>query len=35
MSLVFWGAALLLAYVADEWSTPSADEQSIPAVRTY
>ena len=35
MSLVFWGAALLLVYVANDWLSPSADERSIPAVRTY
>jgi hypothetical protein len=35
LSLVLWFSALLVVYLADDWFSPSADERSIPAVRTY
>lgn len=34
-SFLFWAALLFLAYVADDWSSPPADERSVPATRTY
>lgn len=34
-SLVLWLAALFFVFLADDWSSPAADERSIPAVRTY
>lgn len=34
-SLVLWLAAMLFVYLADDWSSPAADERSIPAARTY
>ena len=34
-SFLFWVAWLLLGYVADDWSSPPADERSVPAARTY
>jgi hypothetical protein len=34
-SSVLWLAALFFVYLADDWSSPAADERTIPAVRTY
>jgi multisubunit Na+/H+ antiporter MnhC subunit len=33
-SLLFWVGLLFLAYVADDWASPPADERSVPA-KTY
>lgn len=35
MSLMFFLVALFITYVADDWSSPAADERSVPASRTY
>ena len=35
MSLLFWVAAFFFVYLADDWSSPAADEMSVPAPRTY
>ena len=35
LSLLFWMAWLFLGYVADDWSSPPADERSAPAAKTY
>jgi len=35
LSLLFWMAWMFLGYVADDWSSPPADEMSVPAARTY
>lgn len=35
MCLLLWIASLFFVYVADDWSSPPADERSIPAPRTY
>jgi hypothetical protein len=35
ISLLFWIAALFIGYVADDLSSPAADERSVPAPRTY
>ena len=35
MTLAIWVASLLFAYVADDWSSPAADERSIPPSRSY
>jgi hypothetical protein len=32
---VFWIASLFVGYVRDEWSSPPADETSVPAPKTY
>jgi hypothetical protein len=32
--IVFWFVALFFFYLADDWSSPAADERSIPAVNT-
>ena len=34
-SLLLWIAALFFVYLADDWSSPTADERSVPAPRTY
>ena len=34
VSIVFWLVALFFVYLADDWSSPAADERSIPAVNT-
>jgi hypothetical protein len=33
--LLFWGAALVSAYLADDVSPTPADERSVPAPRSY
>jgi hypothetical protein len=35
MSLLFWITALFFGYLSDDWSSPAADEKSVPAPRTY
>jgi hypothetical protein len=35
ISLLFWIAALFFGYLADDRSSPAADERSVPAPRTY
>ncbi len=35
MSLLFWAAAFFFVYLADDWTSPAADERSVPAPRTY
>lgn len=35
ISVMFWIAALFFVYLADDWSSPAADERSIPAPRNY
>lgn len=34
-SLLLWIAALFFVYLADDWSSPAADERSVPAPMTY
>lgn len=33
--LVFWGAAMVYAYLADDVSATPADERSVPAPKAY
>jgi hypothetical protein len=35
ISLLFFLVALFIGYLADVWSSPAADERSVPAPRTY
>ena len=35
MSLLFWAAAFFFVYLADDWTSPAADEMSVPAPKTY
>ena len=35
LSLLFFLVALFIGYLADDWSSPAADERSVPAPRTY
>jgi hypothetical protein len=35
ISLLLWAASLFFVYLADDWSSPAADERSVPAPRTY
>ena len=35
LSFLFWFAWLFVAYVADAWSSPPADERSVPAAKSY
>jgi len=35
LSFLFWMAWLVHGYLADDWSSPPADERSVPAARTY
>jgi hypothetical protein len=30
---LFWTACIFIGYVADSWSSPPADERSIPAAK--
>ena len=34
-SVLLWIAALFFVYLADDWSSPAADERSVPSPRTY
>ena len=33
-SFLFWFAWLFVSYVADDWTSPPADERSIPATKS-
>jgi hypothetical protein len=33
--LLLWVACLFFVYLADDWSSPAADERSVPAPRDY
>ena len=35
ITFLLWIASLGFAYFADDWSSPAADERSVPAARTY
>jgi hypothetical protein len=35
ISFMLWITSLFFVYLADDWSSPAADESSVPAPRTY
>jgi hypothetical protein len=35
ISFTLWITSLFFVYLADDWSSPAADERSVPASRDY